>query len=46
MKNTQTKERVLGRKMSKQELEKIAGGATTPATDGCVDDKGNDTPCP
>lgn len=45
MKNTPKQERVLGRKMSKRELDKVAGGATTPASDGCADDKGNDVPC-
>lgn len=37
---------LLGRELSVVELEAVSGGATTPKTDGCVDDDGNDVPCP
>jgi hypothetical protein len=36
---------LLGRQLSTEELDVVFGGATTPSSDGCSDDDGNDVPC-
>ncbi len=45
--NEITQERVLGRKLSLEELNLVAGGeACTPCQDGCSDENGNEVDCP
>ncbi|WP_181902124.1 hypothetical protein [Thalassotalea euphylliae] len=46
MENYENEERVLGRVLSIEEMEQVSGGVTTPKTDGCADEQGNDVECP